>query len=98
MEAFQSTFDAIEKDLIALVEEVKALRGENSKLKQELTDLKRSQDDKKLESDLAANRDNFVKLAKLDSSGGKQSEELKERIEAYIRKIDKCLEFLGDGI
>jgi predicted RNase H-like nuclease (RuvC/YqgF family) len=97
MEAWQRKFESIEKEVIALVHEIKALREENHELKKDLTDLKRSQDDKKLESDLAAKRDNFVKLAKSDSSEGKQSEELKVKIEAYIRKIDKCLEYLGDG-
>lgn len=80
-----------------LNQKTQSLVEENSNLKQEIRELNdkvKSKDDA-----IAQLQEKFdtIKLAKsIGGSGSEDAEELKKKINQYIREIDQCLKVLGE--
>ena len=97
------------KDLLAKLDEIgeKAeylsqktadLVEENRSLKAKVASLEQNLSDRTQELDELSNQFEIVKFARNveGKPGDQQSEELKKKINEYIREIDQCLKLIGD--
>ncbi|MEQ9426282.1 MAG: hypothetical protein RJQ09_17790 [Cyclobacteriaceae bacterium] len=87
---------SLERKLILLINDHKNVKGENEVLKDQNQELKQLL---KAKEDQISNFKNKDKIGKLVDSmvvGGKDTTELKQVINEYIKEIDKCIAHLSE--
>ena len=98
LEAIFTKLNDISEKAEYLLQKTEFLVEENNALKEKILQLKRDLDHK--ETELAETKDQFetFKLAgRIGGIGNEDAEELKRKINKYIKEIDQCLKVLGEA-
>lgn len=87
--------EALERKLIILINEYGSLKQENIELKRENQDLRSALKLKDNQIDSFQNKIKISKIVDYVSTGENNIPELKQKIDDYIREIDKCILLLN---
>ena len=94
-EVLKSNLNGLERKILVLLNEHKAVKNEVSGLKSENLELKKTL---KQREDQLSNFKNQIKITKIvdyiNPEDGSVSE-LKKKVDDYIREIDKCIAYLS---
>ena len=91
----QSSLNQLEKNIQNLLTEHKKSKKELSTLKEENTGLKTEVEELKTRLSDFQNQDKIAKIVSNTSVEKQDSAELKNKLNEYIKEIDRCIEYLS---
>ena len=96
MEDLRTRFDGLEDKLRSLIKKLEEYRTENVLLKSQVADFQNVIDRQKKQIKGIEESNKMVKIADTVSGELKVDQDLKKRIDKYVKEIDKCIALLRE--
>jgi len=96
VDKLKARLDLLESKIRNLVERVEEYRTENIVLKGQVSDFQNIIENQKKQIKESGERNNLVKIAETVTDDVVGNEDLRKKIDKYVKEIDKCIALLNE--